>query len=371
MRVLVAPGSFGASLPAAGAAAAIAEGWRRRAPGDDLVLSPVSDAGVGFVDVLQSTLSGELLGIPVPGADGDSVEGAILLVGDTAYVDTARVVGPFPGADRAGSGQRGDVERASSVGVGRLVLAALGTGASRIVVGIAPVGVVTNDGGAGVLAGLGAATDPPDALSTGPSGVATLTATELGPARAVVGSTRLELATDDDTPLLGLLGTTNAAGVSRGVAADRISTIDGQLERFADLVGRGHVLSKGAGSGGGIGFALLTLGATRAPGLGTVLAELGLAARAAQADLVVTGEQTLDFAAGSGQVSAGVAAVAAAAARPCIALADRMLVSAREMRARGIESAYAVRDLVARSGDPAGELSALAERVARTWSWSR
>ncbi len=371
MRVLVAPGSFGATLSAVAAADAIAAGWSRRAPEDELVLAPVSDAGIGFVDVLHAALTGELLSVSVTRADGDLVDASVLLVGETAYVDTARVVGPVPEAGRAALGPSTDPERATSVAVGQLVGAALGTGVSRIVIGIAPEGVITNDGGAGVLDALGATADPPDALQCGPARLATLAAVELGRARAAVGSTRLELATDDDTPLLGLLGTTNVAGEGRGIAADRVSVVDGQLARLADLVGRRHVLSKGAGAGGGIGFALLTLGAVRAPGLGTVLAELGFAALAAHADLVVTGEEALDFAAGSGRVSAGVAAVAATAARPCIALADRMLVSAREMRAMGIESAYAVRDLVAASGDPAGELAALAERVARTWSWRR
>ena len=67
----------------------------------------------------------------------------------------------------------------------------------------------------------------------------------------------------------------------------------------------------------------------------------------------------------------GVAAVAAEALRPCIALAGRVLVGAREMRALGVESAYAVVDLVgeeASFADPAGSLAALAERTARTWS---
>ena len=75
--------------------------------------------------------------------------------------------------------------------------------------------------------------------------------------------------------------------------------------------------------------------------------------------------------AAAGKVPYGVAQVAAEALRPCIALAGRVLIGSREMRAVGIESAYAVVDLVgeeASFGDPAGSLAALAERTARTWS---
>jgi len=86
---------------------------------------------------------------------------------------------------------------------------------------------------------------------------------------------------------------------------------------------------------------------------------------------VVTGEGAFDFSSRSGKVPYGVAKVAAEALRPCIALAGQVLIGSREMRAVGIESAYAMVDLVgeqASFADPAGSLAALAERTARTWS---
>ena len=89
------------------------------------------------------------------------------------------------------------------------------------------------------------------------------------------------------------------------------------------------------------------------------------------ADLVLTGEGAFDFSSRSGKVPYGVATVAAEALRPCVALAGRVLVGAREMRTLGIESAYSLVDLVGEEralGDPAGSLADLAARVARTWS---
>ena len=85
----------------------------------------------------------------------------------------------------------------------------------------------------------------------------------------------------------------------------------------------------------------------------------------------MTGEGSFDFASRSGKVPGGVAAMAGATIRPCIALAGRVLVGAREMRALGVESAYGVVDAVgedAALASPAESLAALAERVARTWS---
>jgi glycerate 2-kinase len=366
MRVVIAPGSFGAALSAVEAAAAIAEGWARRAPHDDLILAPVSDGGAGYVDVLHASLGGELLGVSVPDAFGVPRPGAVLIVGDTAYVESAQAVGVRPGTTA-------DPERGSSFGVGRLVADAIGAGAERVVVGVGATGVASNDGGAGLLAGLGATSHPVEALRRGSAELGTLVEVDVAPVLDLVGATRLVLATDDDGPLLGLLGTTSTAGRRRGLAADRIPLVDDRLEHLAEVIGRRHALTKGAGAGGGIGFALLVAGATKAPGLGTVTDEIALAESAAHADLVVTGEEAFDLSAGSGRVATGVADVAGSVVRPCIALANRVAVGARETRALGIESAYAVEDLVGAdaTGEPAEKLAALAERVARTWSWSR
>jgi len=115
----------------------------------------------------------------------------------------------------------------------------------------------------------------------------------------------------------------------------------------------------------------MLLGGRREPGIAMVAAAVGLPERAARAELVVTGEGAFDFSSRSGKVPYGVAQVAADAVRPCIALAGQVLIGSREMRALGVESAYAVVDLVgeqASFADPAGSLARLAERVARTWS---
>lgn len=365
MRVLIAPGPFGGGLGAVAAAAAIAEGWSRRAPQDDLVLAPVSDGGEGYVDVLHACLGGDLVRSTVPDAHGRPTAAIVLLVERTAYVETSQVVG-------ANIVAGDDPERASSFGVGLLVADAVAAGAERVVVGVGATGVATNDGGAGLLAGLGATSAPPDALRDGSRGLDALTRVDLAPALLLTGRTRLTLATDDEVPLLGPLGTTNTAGPGRGIRADRLPIVDSRLERLADEVGRRHALASPAGAGGGIGFALLCVGAAKLPGLGSVLDEIALAASAARADLVVTGERAFDLSAGSGLIVTGVAVVAGSVVRPCIALADRVLVGARETRALGLESAYSVRDLVGDSGtgEPAGDVAAAAERVARTWSWA-
>jgi glycerate 2-kinase len=364
MRVLIAPDGFAGSLSAVAAAEAIAEGWRRRAPDDELDLAPMSDGGPGLVDVLHASLGGALLGVTVRGPYGGSVPGSVLVHEGTAYVESAQACGLHltAPADRR-------PEQAGSSGVGELVTAAMDAGAREVHVGLGGVG--TNDGGAGLLAALGAVATPGAALDRGPSGLATLEGVDLGPARDRTQGVRMVAATDVDSPLLGLIGATNVHGAARGVAADRLQTVDLALERLARATDRRLALAQGTGAGGGLGFALSLLGATRRAGVDVVTEAVGLLDRARRADLVVTGEAGFDFSSGSGTVPYAVARVATLALQPCIALAGRVFVGSREMRTLGIESAYSVADLVgerAAQEDPVGSLTALAERTARSWS---
>src|SRR5204863_2810630 len=125
-----------------------------------------------------------------------------------------------------------------------------------------------------------------------------------------------------------------------------LAAVDMVLERLAAATDRRTSLEKGAGAAGGLGFALLLLGATRRPGFDVVADAVDLAGRARAADLVLTGEGAFDFSSRSGKVPYGVAAVSVQALRPCVVLAGRVLVGSREMRALGVESAYSLVDVV-------------------------
>jgi glycerate kinase len=359
MRVLIAPDKFAGTLTAVQAAEAIATGWRRQAPDDELDLAPMADGGPGFVDVLHAALEGSLEAVTVFGPHGAPVPAVVLRVGETAYVESAQAAGLHL--------VDGDPETATSRGVGQLVLAAVEGGATTVVVGLGGTG--TNDGGAGVLAALGATSD--GVLDGGPAALLSVSGVDLRPARDRLAGVTLVAASDVDSPLTGLFGATKTFGPQKGIGEDRIAEVDGWLEGFAVATDRRTSLEKGAGAAGGIGYALLVLGATREPGIDLVSASVSLASRARQADLVVTGEGAFDFSSRAGKVPYGVAAVASEALRPCIALAGQVLIGSREMRALGIESAYSLVELVGEEralGAPADALADLAARVARTWS---
>ncbi len=362
MRVLIAPDKFAGTLTAVEAVNAIAEGWRRRDPEAEIYTAPMADGGPGFLDVLGEVVDGSLLSVTVRGPLGEAVPATVLLAGETAYVESAQACGLHlvdPGDRRP--------ELGTTYGVGQLVAAAVDAGARRVVIGLGGSG--TNDGGAGLLAALGA-TAGTGTLEDGAAGLAGVTAVDLEPARARVAGVELVAATDVENPLLGLRGATNVFGSQKGIGDERKPVVDGWLQDFAAAADRKTADAKGAGAAGGLGYALLLLGAERVSGIDLVAELTGLRAAAGKVDLVLTGEGAFDFQSRAGKVVAGVAKVANDAMRPCVVLAGKVLVGSREMRTMGIESAYALVDVVGEErafADPHGSLAAVAERVARSW----
>jgi glycerate kinase len=366
VKVLVAPDAFGGTLTAPEAARAIATGWMRHAPADTLTLAPMADGGPGFVDVLHEAIGGELAVVTVRGPLGAPVPITVLHADSTAYVESAQACGLHLVDEH-------DPMHATTYGVGQAIDAAIVGGARRVVVGLG--GSATNDAGAGMLAALGATADVP--LDAGPDGLAKVADVDFAPALARLTDIELVIAADVDVALLGMFGATKTFGPQKGLTEQQILTVDAILDRFVVAAcgptpaERRVADAKGAGAAGGLGFALLLLGGEFVSGIDLVAESVGLTVQAGAHDLVVTGEGTYDFSSRAGKAVYGVASAAAAAARPCIVLAGQVSVGSREMRAMGVESAYAVADVVgidAAMTDAYASLATLAERVARTWS---
>jgi glycerate kinase len=354
MRVVLAPDCFTGTATAAQAATALADGWRSVAPGDELVLCPVSDGGPGLVEALAESLPGSRS--PEPG---------LLIWDSTAYVESAVGCGP----DAVAAAGR-DVRTGSTEAVGRLLVTAATTdGVDTVVIGLG--GSATNDGGAGLWAALGA--EPADLLTGGGIGLRRLESVTVPPELGV----RLVAATDVDNVLLGLYGASAVYGPQKGADDAAIMALDTALERWADLVetgtGRPGLRNQaGAGAAGGLGFGLLALGAGRVSGIDLVLDAVDLAGRVADADLVVTGEGRYDATSLRGKVVSGVARVAQEAGVPCIVAAGQSDVGAREAATNGIDEVWSVADrlgsadVALRSG--VDGLRTLGAAIARTWS---
>ncbi|GAA1895275.1 glycerate kinase family protein [Lapillicoccus jejuensis] len=386
MRVLLAPDRFAGTLSATEAGEAMRTGWLAGAAHDEVDVLPLSDGGEGLLDVLTAALGGELLALTVRDPLGTPVPAAVLVVDEapgrprTAWVETAQALGPH----LVGAGHRRP-DLLSSAGVGDLLAAAVDTGARRVVVGVGASAV--HDAGAGLLAALGAGR--PERLGRGGLALGDVTADDLGglddAVRRLAG-TELVLATAADLPLLGLQGTSATEAEERGATPAQAQELERAFGHLADLVRRarpartdlltGAALrpekAPGAGAGGGVGWALHVLGARYADGAALVADELGLPARVAAADLVVTGEGSFGWRSLRGRVVSHVAQAALAAGVPSIVLAGQVSVGRREAMAAGLSGTYAVaerpRDLAATLADPARSLTVRAARVAGTWS---
>jgi glycerate 2-kinase len=338
--VLVAPDSFGGSMSALEAAAAIATGWRLTAPDDRVTLLPLADGGPGFVEVLHAGLGGRLIEVEVPDPLGRPVPAQVLVTetdrGRTAYVESAHAAGLHLLAP-----DERDPTRTTSAGVADLLRAALDAGAEHIVVGLGGSG--TNDGGVAMTERLAAD-------------------------GARLRQIDLCVATDVDNPLLGPSGATAVYGPQKGADPAMGEVLEERLARFADSVAPELAELPGAGAAGGLGFALFALGGRRVAGADLVMQLLDVGARVAASDLVVTGEGSLDAQSLHGKLPVRVAASCLDAGVPCIAIAGRVMLGRRQLAVAGFAQAHSLANhagsLEAALEHAPAALTALAARVA-------
>ncbi|MFG3712140.1 glycerate kinase [Micromonospora sp. NPDC047730] len=379
MRVLLCPDKFAGTLSAPEVADAVVAGWREVAPGDDLLVRPLSDGGPGFLDVLGDALGGRRIPVPTVDPLGRPVAGEILLTtdgGTTAWLESAQACG----LHLLDAGER-DPKTTTSYGLGVLVAAAVEAGARTVVIGLGGSG--TNDGGAGMLTALGVTPldDGGRALPYGGAALAAAVALDGAPR---LRDARLVAATDVDNPLLGLHGASNVFGPQKGADRADVLLLDAALERFAavlerDLPGCPDRLGAlpGGGAAGGLGAAVLALGGHCESGIGLVTRAIGLDAALDAVDLVVTGEGSFDHQSLRGKVVAGVAGAARDRGLPCVVLAGQVSAGRREAGAAGVTDAYSLVEhfggeerggLAAALERPAEGLRALGARLARQWS---
>jgi glycerate kinase len=375
MRVLICPDKFAGTIPAVAAAEALAVGWRSTAPADQVTVRPLSDGGPGFLEVLAAATGGRRVPVATVDPLGRPVEGGLLLVDTAAYLESAQACGLHLLA-----GPERDPKATTSYGLGVLVAAAVESGAREVVIGLGGSG--TNDGGAGMLAALGAA--PLDAAGCAlPYGGAALAGAASLAGVPRLRAARLVAATDVDNPLLGLRGASSVFGPQKGATRADVLLLDAALEHFAAVLEAGFPTCPGGlgwlpggGAAGGLGAAVLALGGRCESGIGLVRRLTGLDAALDAADLVVTGEGAFDHQSLRGKVVAGVAGAARERGLPCLVVAGRVEVGRREAAGSGITGTYSLVDHF--GGDVAAAmrrseegLRAVSARVAGQWSGRR
>jgi glycerate kinase len=337
-RVLLAPDKFKGTLTGAEVAASLAEGIRSRRPTVDLVAVPVADGGDGSLGAFEAAGFARVE-LCASDATGEVARRAYVRRGDEAVVELAEVAG------LTNLGQRRAPLTATSRGLGEVIAHALDAGCTRILVGIG--GSASTDGGLGLVQALGARVRDASGNEVGPGGAGaaqarTLDLTGLHPG---LRTARIEVACDVDNPLTGPHGAAAVYGPQKGASPEDVRVLDAALGHWADLAaaatGADHRADPGAGAAGGIGFgAVAILGARIRPGAVLMLDQLGLADALAGADLVVTGEGSLDEQTLRGKAPVAVAAAGRAAGVPVVAVAGRCLLDAPQLQAAGFARVY-------------------------------
>lgn len=339
-RVLLAIDSFKGSVSSAQAEEAVAEGVRRVWPDAQVSALPLADGGEGTLDAI-AVRGGVLSTYEVASPLGDRVSARML-------VDDEHESAVIEMAEAAGIGYSPCTESAalaaSTYGVGELMLRAVRAGARTLYIGLG--GSATNDGGAGMLQALGArlVDDRGCDIAPGLAGLEHVASIDLAPALRVLNGARVVVLSDVENPLVGRRGALAVFGGQKGLPTDDVEAL-GRYDSW--MVGYGRLLDAaitgvraqgllrvpegartfgsvlgvpGAGAAGGLGAALLALGAELRSGVETVLDLIGFDERVLDVDLVITGEGNMDKQSAAGKAPVGVARRAKRYGKPVVAV---------------------------------------------------
>lgn len=295
MKIVIAPDSFKGTLPALHVAQAIADGIRNVLADADIKILPMADGGEGTLDAILFATQGEKRSVQVSNARGFTISAnyGVLrdALGETAILEAAQVVGLNDAGDS-------DVMQRSTRGLGELIRHCLDKNIRRFMIGVG--GSSTNDGGSGTLAALGVRflDEAGENIPATPEGLARLHRLDFYELDTRLKQCDITLMTDVDIPLCGAQGATAIFGPQKGVRQDQIDELDNRLAHYAKLADawQGSALSEQAGSGaaGGLGYALMLIGAARRPGAEVVCELMHLDEALRDADWVITGEGKSD-----------------------------------------------------------------------------
>lgn len=136
---------------------------------------------------------------------------------------------------------------------------------------------------------------------------------------------RLIVAVDVDNPLCGKSGAAEVFARQKGADDAMVARLDSALRHYAEVVDADAADVAGAGAAGGMGYAFrAVLGAELRPGIDIVLSLVRFDDVAHGADMVITGEGSIDAQTLHGKAPAGVLRAAQSLGIPVVALGGRV-----------------------------------------------
>lgn len=357
MRILIAPDKFKGSLTAAEAAAAIAEGALRVYPDAVATQFPIADGGegtleaavsAGYEERLNAVVGPILAPIGAAWAISKADDGRVTAVIETAQASGLAEMDPTPA----------NALRAHSYGCGQLIAAALDAGANEIVLGLG--GSAMTDGGSGALRALGL--KPLDSAGNvvplGGGSLADVAALDTSGLDPRLAATTFRIAVDVRNPLYGPEGAAHVFAPQKGADPDTVELLDAGLRNWASVLreatGR-DVNVPGAGAAGGFPASFLAFtDAALEGGFSLVAGLTGLAGQLGEADLVITGEGSMDSQSLTGKAPIALADAARERGIPVIVVAGRILVTPEELAHHGVVAAAQLLDVAPSPQDAMG-----------------
>ena len=369
-KILLVPDSFKGTLSSRQVCQVMAGQLRRFFPQAQVKSIPVADGGEGSVEAFLAAAGGERRTRTVTGPFGEPVEAFYGILGDgrTAVIEMAACAG-LPLAEG-----RLNPERATTYGVGELLLAAKEAGCTKAILGLG--GSCTNDGGAGAAAALGAKFTRADGAAFVPTGgtLGEIAALDVSPVAQALQGMELTAMCDIDNPLYGEAGAAVVFAPQKGADAAMVARLDAGLRHLGQVadrcLGRDFSHLPGTGAAGGLGFGMAAFcGAQLRMGIDAVLDAVGFDSLLPGTDMVFTGEGKIDSQSARGKVVSGVATRCRKAGVPVVAVVGQIGQGFEEMYQQGLTAVFSINRAAqpfAESRFHAGENLALTmENIAR------
>ena len=344
MKIVIAPQAFKGSLSALNVATAVQKGVRRIFPDAQILTCPVADGGDGTLETLVESSGGKIMETNVADPTGKPIVAQWGAMGDgnTAVIEMARTSGLA-----LLTLEERDPLNATTYGLGEIIVSALNKGFRKFIVGIG--GSATNDAGAGMAQALGIKLMDREGrnLVFGGAALQNLSVIDTSSIDQRVLESNFQIACDVNNPLTGPEGASAVYGPQKGATEENVRQLDSALGVFAEVAKRdlGKDISnlEGAGAAGGLGAGMIAFveGHLRA-GVDIVLDTVNLAEKLESADLVITGEGSIDFQTVYNKAPIGVARMAKARGIPTIGISGMLGKNYQIVHNHGIDAALSI-----------------------------
>ncbi|MCH3965093.1 MAG: glycerate kinase [Clostridium sp.] len=343
-NILLAPDSFKESMTAKEVCDAMEKGIRRVDEDINCIKIPMADGGEGTMQSLVDATGGSVYKLKVMGPLGNEVEAEYGILGDgkTGIIEMASASGIalIHQEDR-------NPLVTTTYGTGQLIKACLDRGIKKLLIGIG--GSATNDGGAGVVQALGGKLKDKFGKEIGFGGgeLRKLSSIDLSEFDERIKEVEVEVACDVTNPLCGDNGASNVFGPQKGADSEMIKILDDNLRHYASIIknqlGMDVLNIPGAGAAGGLGAGLMVfLNGKLEAGIDIVIKYSNLEENIKTADLVFTGEGSIDFQTQYGKTPMGVAMMAKKYDKPVIVLAGSIGKDIEALYEKGIDSIFSI-----------------------------